>query len=175
MKEKTLTTTMVYPGRIINVRKDEIELPDGMPADREVVEHSGGVCILPLTDDNMIVMVKQFRYPFKDILLEIPAGKRQYGEEPLECGKRELLEETGYTAGKFDYLGELYPTPAYCTEIIHMYLARELIAGESCLDEDEFLDVVKLPFNKAVDMIRENQIPDAKTQLAVLKTKFFLE
>ncbi|MCL2071751.1 MAG: NUDIX hydrolase [Oscillospiraceae bacterium] len=172
--EKTISSETVYNGRILNLIKDQVELPNGNSADREVVEHSGGVCVLPLTDCDMVVMVKQFRYPFKEPLLELPAGKREHGEEPLECGKRELLEETGYTAKKLDYLGKMYPTPAYCTEVIHMYLARGLCEGETNLDQDEFLDVVKLPFDKVIDMIFRNEISDAKTQLAMLKTKILL-
>jgi ADP-ribose pyrophosphatase len=174
MTEKTLSTEKIYNGRIINVRKDQVELPNKNEADREVVEHSGGVCVLPLTDCDTVIMVKQFRYPFKEALLEIPAGKREKGEDPLECGKRELLEETGYSAKKFDYLGKLYPTPAYCTEVIHMYLARELFEGESSLDNDEFLDVVELPFDKVIDMVFQNEISDAKTQVAILKAKIML-
>ena len=174
MQEKTMKTNTVYSGRIINILKDEIILPNGNQSDREVVEHSGGVCVLPLTDDDTVIMVKQFRYPFKEALLELPAGKREPDEDPLECGKRELLEETGYSAKKFDYLGKLYPTPAYCTEVIHMYLARELSKGKNNLDPDEFLEVVEFPFDKVIDMIFRNEIPDAKTQFAMLKTKVLL-
>jgi len=174
MKEKTLSTQTIYNGRIITVRNDTVELPNGNHAGREVVEHSGGVCVLPLTDCDHVVMVKQFRYPYGEALLEIPAGKLEHGEEPLECGKRELLEETGCTAEKFEFLGKLYPTPAYCTEVIHMYLARGLCEGKNSLDTDEFLDVVKLPFDKVIDMIFRNEIPDAKTQLAMLKAKVLL-
>ena len=172
--EKTLSTSVVYPGRILNLHKDIVELPNGNTADREVVEHSGGVCVLPLTDCDNVILVKQFRYPFKEAILELPAGKREKGEDPLECGKRELLEETGCTAERFDYLGKLYPTPAYCTEVIHMYLARGLSEGENKLDHDEFLDVVKLPFDKVIDMIFKDEIHDAKTQIAMLKTKVLL-
>ena len=171
LTEKTLSLKTIYNGKIINVRKDEVELPNGNSADREVVEHSGGVCVLPLTDSGEIVMVNQFRYPHSEILTEIPAGKKEIGEEPLTCAERELLEETGYTAESFDYLGSLYPTPAYCTEVIHMYLARGLREGKQNLDKDEFLDVVKFPFDKAFDMVLRNEISDAKTQIAILKAK----
>jgi ADP-ribose pyrophosphatase len=131
--------------------------------------------VLPLTDSDEVIMVKQYRYPFKEVLLEIPAGKLEAGENPLECGKRELFEETGCTASKIEELGKLYPTPAYCTEVIHMYLARGLCGGEkNNLDVDEFLDVVKMPFDKVIDMIFRDEIPDAKTQLAMLKAKILL-
>jgi ADP-ribose pyrophosphatase len=178
MTETTLTTETIYKGKILALGKDTVELPNKNHAAREVVFHSGGVCVLPLSDNGEIIMVRQFRYPFKDVLLEIPAGKLEPGENPLECGVRELFEETGCTAESFTFIGRLYPTPAYCTEVIHMYLARGLSLDEekgNSPDADEFLDVVKLPFTKAVDMVLNNEIPDAKTQLAVLKTKLLLE
>jgi len=175
MTEKTLSTQSIYNGKILNVRKDTVELPNKNNADREVIEHSGGVCVLPLTEADEVIMVKQFRYPYETVLLEIPAGKLEKGESPLECGKRELLEETGCTAERFEYLGKLYPTPAYCTEVIHMYLARGLYdKGENNPDADEFLDVVKMPFDKVIDMIFRDELPDAKTQVAMLKTKILL-
>jgi ADP-ribose pyrophosphatase len=175
MTELTLSTETLHYGKILNLRRDTVELPNKNIAAREVVEHSGGVCVLPLTDSDEVIMVKQFRYPFNTVTLEVPAGKLEKGEDPLECGKRELFEETGLTAEKIEFLGKLYPTPAYCTEVIHMYLARGLIESDSnSLDEDEFLDVVKLPFDKVIDMIFKNEIPDAKTQLAMLKTKVLL-
>ena len=175
MIEKTISTEKIYNGKILNVRRDTVELPNKNHADREVIEHSGGVCVLPLTDSDEVIMVKQFRYPYETALLEIPAGKLEAGENPLECGKRELLEETGCTAARFEYLGKLYPTPAYCTEVIHMYLARGLCEeGENNPDEDEFLDVVKIPFDKVIDMIFRDELPDSKTQIAMLKTKVLL-
>ena len=170
LNEKTVSTQEIYNGRIIKVRNDKVELPNGNHAAREVVKHSGGVCVVPLTDDGKVVMVKQYRYPFGEVLLEIPAGKLEYGEDPLQCGKRELLEETGYISEKFEFLGKLYPTPAYCTEVIHMYLARGLHAGKAELDVDEFLEVVEIPFEETVNMVMRNEIADAKTQIALLRT-----
>lgn len=171
LEEKTLSQTYAYRGRIIHLRRDMAELPDGSVADREVVEHPGGVCVAALTDRDELLFVRQFRYPYGEVVLELPAGKRDKGgEDPLECGKRELLEETGATAGHYRYLGPLYPTPGYCDEIIHLYLATDLSFGESCPDEDEFLEVERIPLTTAVDMVLNNQIPDAKTQVAVLKT-----
>jgi ADP-ribose pyrophosphatase len=178
MSEKTLSTESIYKGRILNLRRDTAELPNGNHAAREVVEHSGGVCVLPITASGEVVMVRQFRYPFGQELLEIPAGKLEPGEDPLQCGIRELYEETGYKVETLEFLGKLYPTPAYCTEVIHMYLARGLCDDTNSgnhLDEDEFLDVVELPFEKLIDMIFKNEICDAKTQLAALKTKVLLD
>jgi ADP-ribose pyrophosphatase len=181
MTEKTISTESLYNGKILNLRRDTAELCNGNHAAREVVEHSGGVCVVPLTESGNIVMVRQFRYPFGEELLEIPAGKLERGENPLRAAERELFEETGYRDAKLEFLGKLYPTPAYCTEVIHMYLARGLKCNtnsgspENHLDEDEFLEVVTLPFNEVIDMIIMNEISDAKTQLAVLKTRFLLD
>jgi ADP-ribose pyrophosphatase len=172
MSEKTLSAETVYRGKILNLRRDTALLPNGNHAAREVVEHSGGVCVLPITADGDVVMVRQFRYPFMDTVLEIPAGKLEPGEDPHDCGLRELFEETGYKVEKLGFLGKLYPTPAYCTEVIHMYVASGLCEDTNTgnrLDEDEFLEVVKLPFAQVIDMILRNEISDAKTQLAVLK------
>ena len=175
LTEKTLDIDYLYTGKIINVRRDNIELPDGNKAIREVVEHPGGVCILPLTNDEEILLVRQFRYPYKEELLEIPAGKRNSLEEdPLECGKRELKEETGAVAANYVSLGELYPSPGYVGEIIYMYLATDLTIGESNCDDDEFLNVEKIPFNKALEMVLDGQLKDAKTQTAILKAAIIL-
>lgn len=168
--EKTEKQTYIYKGRIINLRCDDITLPDGNAAKREVVEHPGGVCVLPLTDNDEIIFVRQYRYPYSEILLEIPAGKRDSKEEDtLECGKRELREETGATAEKYTFLGELYPSPGYVGEVIYMYMAENLSFGETDPDEDEFVETVKIPFEKALEMVMNGEIKDAKTQTAVLK------
>lgn len=176
LTEKTLTESYPFRGRIINLRVDDIELPNGNKADREVVEHPGGVCVAPLTDEGDLIFVRQFRYPYKEVVLELPAGKRdKNGEDPLTCGKRELLEETGATASDYRYLGALYPTPGYCDEVIHLYLAQGLSFGEACPDEDEFVQVEKIPLKTAVEMVLRNEIPDAKTQVAIMKTYLLLQ
>lgn len=166
--EKTISGETIYEGRIFTVTKDVAELEDGSLADREVIHHPGGVCVVPVTENNEIYMVRQFRYPFAEVTDEIPAGKKDYGEDPAECGRRELLEETGFTCSEYTYLGELYPLPAYDTEIIHIYLARGLKFEKQNPDDDEFLDVIKLPLSEAVDMVMENKIKDGKTKLALL-------
>lgn len=172
LKEKQIEKNYIYNGKIINLRKDTALLPNNTRAIREVVEHKGGVCIAPLTDDNELIFVKQFRYPYMEEVLELPAGKRDsLDEEPLACGIRELKEETGATAQKLTFLGELYPTPGYCDEIIWLYLATGLTYGEQDPDEDEFLELYKIPLEKAVEMVMNGEIKDAKTQTAVLKIK----
>ncbi len=170
LEEKRLSGELVYDGRIIKVWRDEAQLSNGKTALREVVKHPGGVCVVALDDAENVLFVRQFRYPHGKVLLEIPAGKLEYGEDHRACGLRELREETGCTCDSFEYLGSLLPTPAYDTEVIHMYLARGLHAGEQSLDEDEFLEVEKIPLKKAAEMILNNEIADAKTQAAILKT-----
>lgn len=176
LEEKQLNSEYIYKGRIISLRRDTALLPNGKTADREVIEHPGGVCVAALTDKNEVLMVRQFRYPYFETVLEIPAGKRDSADElPLECGKRELREETGASAKKFISLGELYPSPGYCGEIIWLYAATGLSFGEQDTDEDEFLTVERIPLEKAVEMILSGEIKDAKTQTAILKLKLLVD
>ena len=171
-EEKQLKEEYLYKGKIINLRRDEALLPDGSTAIREVVEHPGGVCVAALDENNNLLFVRQFRYPYMETTLEIPAGKRDKGgEDPLLCGKRELREETGAVAKNYISLGELYPTPGYCGEVIYMYAATDLTFGECDPDDDEFLAVERIPLEKAVEMVLSGEIKDAKTQTAVLKVK----
>ncbi len=171
--EKTLEQNTIFNGKILNLRRDTALLPNGETAIREVIEHSGGVCVAAIDNADNILLVKQFRYPYGELLLEIPAGKREAKDnaDPLTCGKRELREETGAVADTYISLGELYPTPAYCNEIIYIFAAKNLTFTKQSLDKDEFLDVVKIPFPKAVEMVLNNEIKDAKTQTAILKLK----
>ena len=174
LEEKQLSFDYKFRGRIINLRVDEALLPNGATATREIVEHNGGICVVPITEENEVLMVEQFRYPYSEVVLEIPAGKRDGDEEPLEGGKRELKEETGATAENYTFLGELYPSPGYCGEIIYMYLATGLSYGETNPDEDEFLNVKKIPLDVAIQMIMNGEIKDAKTQAAILKAERIL-
>ncbi len=172
LTEKQIKAEYMYKGEIINLRRDEALLPNGNTAVREVIEHPGGVCVAALDDDGNILLVKQFRYPYFEEILEIPAGKRDgVTEDPLICGKRELKEETGATAKNYTFLGTLYPSPGYCGEIIWMYCATGLDFGNSNPDDDEFLLVEKRPLDEVVSMILSGEITDAKTQAAVLKVK----
>ena len=176
LQEKTTASNRTYEGKIFYITKDTAELEDGRQVQRDVVHHSGGVCVVPLTEKGTVLMVKQFRYPMQQVTLEIPAGKLEAGEDPADCGRRELREEAGRTCGKYTPLGKLFPTPAYDTEVIHMYLAQELSAPEAQdLDDGEFLDVTELPLEQAVQMVMDGEIPDAKTQIALLKTYVLLQ
>lgn len=174
LTEKTLNEEYAFKGRIINLRVDTVELPDGSHSTREIVEHNGGIGILPIDDEGFTYVVKQWRSPYKKVVTEIPAGKRDGDENPLDGGIRELKEEIGATAKEIISLGELYPSPGYCGEIIYLYLAQGLQFSQQCLDEDEFLNVEKMPFTKLVDMVMSGEISDAKTIAAVLKANKLL-
>ena len=172
--ETTLSSEKIFDGRILHIRRDTVRLPDGSDATREVVDHPGGVCVRALDDEIRALLVSQFRYPYKEVVREVPAGKLEYGEDPREAAIRELAEETGATAGEFRSLGELYPSPGYCGEIIRMYLARDLTFGETHLDKDEFLNLERIPFGQLVEQVVSGEIKDAKTIAVVLKGKLLL-
>jgi ADP-ribose pyrophosphatase len=169
--EQTEKSEGKFSGKIITVRHDTVSLVDGKQTMREVVDHPGGVAIVGLTDDNEVLLVRQFRYPYRETIYEIPAGKLERGEDPLEAGIREFSEECGATAEVFEPLGEMYPTPGYCGEIIHIYYAEGISFGEQHLDDDEFLDVTKMPFNVCISKIMSGEIKDAKTIVGILKLK----
>lgn len=174
LAEKRINGKTMYSGKIVNVHLDNIELPTGKPATREVVEHPGGVAVLPLEKDGSVVMVRQWRYPFMEELLEIPAGKLSPGESHYDCGLRELEEETGLIPERYEYLGCVYPSPGYSAEKLYLYLARDFKRVRSRPDEDEFLVVEKHLFGEIERLISEDKIRDAKTIAAVLKTKLKL-
>lgn len=168
MREKSVSTEYIFKGRVINLRRDTVLLPNGKEATREVAEHSGGVCVVALTNDNQVLLVRQYRRPFDTILTEIPAGKLNPGEDHFSCGVRELEEETGYKAKNFKYLGAFYPTPGFCNEIIHIYLATGLYKGQINPDEDEFLENYSLPLDTLCQMVKKGEIKDGKTALGVM-------
>lgn len=167
--EKTLSTKEIYKGRIITVHEDAIELPDGSESVREVVEHSGGVCVAAITDEGEMYFVRQFRYPYKRVLLELPAGKLEKGEDPMKAGLRELEEECGVTTDEIISMGTVYPTVAYCSEIIYLYAAKNLRKSHQHLDDGEFLSVEKIKIEDAADMVMKGEISDSKTVALVLK------
>ena len=173
-EEKTVSSKSIYDGKIIKVRVEDVELPDGRMAKRELIAHPGGVGVIAVTDDRQVFMVSQYRIAARDMMLEIPAGKLEYGEDPLECGKRELTEETGYTAKEFTHLGEYFATPGYCEEKLNIYLASGLEFIGQHLDDGEFLNVKKYDLDELYSMVMDNKIHDAKTAIAILKAKTIL-
>lgn len=172
--EKKLDSKQIFDGKIIKLYVDTVELPNGKEATREVVRHPGAVCVVPVTDNNEVIMVKQFRYPFGEVLLEIPAGKLEAGEDPLDAVKRELEEESGAVAASITHIGELYTTVAFLDERIQVYLATDLTFINSHPDEDEFLEVVKIPLSDLVQMVMRGEIKDSKTQVAILKAEKYI-
>lgn len=175
LTEKTLNSNLVFDGRILKMMVDDVELPDGTKANREIVGHPGGVCVAPIDDDNNLYFVKQYRYPYHEIVLELPAGKLEKGMSPLENGKRELKEEVGAEGYSFISLGQVYPSPGYTQEIIHLYACKIKNIGKQQLDHGEFLNVEKIHINKALEMVLNNQLPDSKTQIAILKLSMLLK
>lgn len=164
-----------YHGIIVDVHLDHVRLNDGSISRREVVEHPGGVTILPVDEAGNCYMVRQFRYPAGHMMLEAPAGKLEYGEDHRECAVRELSEETGFSADELIYLGGFYTSPGFSSELLHIYLALGLHAGESHLDEGELLNVEKIPLQQLSDMVMANEIEDAKTIIAILKAEKVLK
>ena len=166
----------IFDGIILHLFKDTVELPNGKPATREVIRHVGAVGVIPITDDGNVLVERQFRYPLNRVITEIPAGKLDsFTEDRLSAAKRELEEETGYTAAEWISMGDYYPTPAYCDERITLYLAKGLALGQRHLDEDEFLNFAFVPLASLVDDVMAGRITDGKTQVAVLKAAKLLE
>jgi len=172
--EKTIKSEQIFKGQILTMRVDTVAMPDGRTATREIVDHSGGVCVVPVTDGGEVIMVRQFRKAVEREVLEIPAGKLNSGEDHYDCGVRELEEETGYKSDNIVYLGHVFPTPGFANETIHIYLATNLHKGEANLDTDEYLDVEKLPLDAVVDMIMKNEINDSKTVAGIFKAREYL-
>ncbi len=168
-EEKTVSSEHIFKGRIIDVKLDKVMMPSGELADREIVGHPGGVGIVAITDDNKIIMVKQYRKPLEKAIYEIPAGKLDPNEEVEVCGKRELLEETGATAENFEYLGFMYPSPGFTDEVTHIYLATGLSFGNANPDDDEFLDIEFFDMETVKEMIMNNEINDGKTIMGFFK------
>ncbi len=175
LTERTRSSRLVYDGKLLKVYYDTVELANGAPAWREVVRHPGAVVVVPVDGQGNVYLVRQYRYPYGKALLEVPAGKLEPGEPPLSAAKRELEEEVGARAGRWTGMGQLLPTPGFCDERQYVYLARGLELGQSHPDEDEFLEVVKLPLEQAVDMAVDGRLEDCKTVAAILRACRVLE
>lgn len=174
-EEKTMKTEKIYEGKVVNLRIDTVELPDKKYSKREIVEHPGAVGIVPITEDNYIIMVKQFRKPVEKFLFEIPAGKLEVNEEPRETALRELNEETGFNATRVEYLMEFYTSPGFSNERVHLFLATELVQGERCPDVGEFIEVVEIKMEDALKMIERGEIVDSKTIIGINLADKYLE
>lgn len=169
MKEKPYYSITLYKGRILTLKKKFIYLPNQEIAMREIVEHQGGVGVLAINDNNEILLIEQYRAALEKPLLEIPAGLLEEGENPKQCARRELREETGYDAKNFRFLGKYYPSPGFSNEVIHLFLATELFYNPLEMDGDEFLKVKLLPVSEAIDFIYDLDPVDAKTSIAILR------
>lgn len=168
LKEKAISSKRIYEGKILNVRVDQVLLPNGKESAREVVEFSQAVAVAALTKDNQILLVTQYRYPVGDVLIELPAGKMDRKEDPEECARRELQEETGYTAASMKKICEFYTTPGFTNELMHVFLAQDLTPGIQNPDEDEFVKVESVPFDDAIQMVFNGKIRDGKSIAGIL-------
>ncbi len=168
LTEKQISSQTVFTGKILTVRYDKVRLPNGHEATREVVAHPGAVAVVPVTADGDVILVRQYRYPVAQELLEIPAGKLDKGEQPEACAHRELEEETGYRAGRLEHLATFYTGPGFTDEIMHLYLARDLVPTAQNPDEDEFVNIEQYTPAQLKAMMAEKKIIDAKTLVGLL-------
>lgn len=169
--EKTLSSQKIFDGRILSLRVDRVLLENGHETVREVIDHQGAAGVVAFDEEGKLLMVRQYRYPIGQELLELPAGKIDPGETPLQCAARELQEETGYKAEKLTELGRVYPAAAYDVELVHLFYAEGLTPAQQKLDEDEFLSVERVDFDEAVRMVLDDEILDSKTQIGILRIK----
>jgi ADP-ribose pyrophosphatase len=172
--EEKIDSKQIFKGKIVGLYYDNIKLPDGKTATREKVTHPGAVGIVPVTNDNKIILVRQYRYPVEDVTIEIPAGKLDKGESPSKCAQRELEEEVGAVNGKLIHLSTFYTTPGFCNEVLHLYLAIEFRRIGNNLDEDEFLEVIEPEADEAMQWVKNGKIKDSKTIIGILMAKDYI-
>lgn len=175
LKETMVSTETVYEGIIVNVRRDKAKLIDGRITNREVVEHPGGVCVFALDNEGKVILVRQYRYPMQEVVLELPAGKLEKGEDPSDSGLRELGEETGLVPQTYLPMGVSFSSPGIMEEKIYYFFATDLVQGPVHPDDGEFLEVVRVPYEELLEMARKGEIKDAKTLVAILKASMVLE
>lgn len=168
LTEKTLESRRVYEGRVVNLRIDTVQLPNGRTSTREIIEHNGAVAIVPMLDQDRLVLVRQFRQAAGRVLLEIPAGGLEVSEDPIHCARRELMEEIGYYPQKLTEMFYSYLAPGYSSEKLHTFLAEDLVLREADGDSDEFVEIVTVRLGDAIDMIRSGEIADAKSICGIL-------
>lgn len=174
VEEQTVSSDKIYTGKVISLKVDTVEVPNKGYQKREIIEHPGAVAILAITNENRVLLVKQYRKAIEKALWELPAGKLEQGESPRECAIRELKEETGYSTSNVKLIHKFYTSAGFSNQKIYIYLAKELVKGESCLDEDEFLDLYELDLIEAYEMLEKNEIEDAKTSIGLLLAKEIL-
>ena len=173
--EKKISSEYVFDGTLLHVRRDTVHLPNGKEAVREWVHHPGAAAVLPVLPNGNVILVCQYRYPIERVTLEVPAGKLDAeGEDPLHCARRELSEETGYTAEQYNKLAMIATTVGFSNEYIHLYLAQNLSAGVQHTDEDEFVNVVQMPFSEALTMVKTGEIIDSKTIISLMMAEEYL-
>jgi ADP-ribose pyrophosphatase len=173
-EEKTIKSDRIYEGKIINLRKDTVTTKNGQSV-REIVEHKGGAVIAAVTENGGMLMVRQYRKPSQCVMFEVPAGKIDPGEEPVDTALRELREETGYTARYIEYLTKMWPSVGYSEEILYIYLCADLKKGETDFDENEAIDIEEHDIGELFDMVMNGEIEDGKSQVAILMTKALLD
>jgi ADP-ribose pyrophosphatase len=174
MNYKVIKSKNIFKGIVFDVKLDLLEYDSGNEGRREVIHHNGGAVVLPITNDGKLVLIKQFRYPLQEVLIEAPAGKLEVGEGPLTCATRELTEETGYSAKRVIPLGKISTTPRFCDEILHLYLAQDLIAGKHNREEGEYgMEVFEYTMDEVDEMIKSGKIIDSKTIAAIYHYKSF--
>lgn len=173
--EDTLSSELVYTGDYLKVYRDTVSLPNGASSYREYLKHPGAVMIIPVFDNGDVLVERQYRYPMRKVFVEFPAGKKDAGEAPLETAQRELLEETGYTAQNYTHITDIYNALAYCDEVIHFYIAEDLHdSGQQKLDDNEFVQVMRVPLVELMNWIRQGWVPDVKTQLGAFWLQDYL-